>query len=146
MVLLFTEEQPELRAVVRKFLETRSSEAEVRSQMETDDGFDRQVWRQLAEQIGVRALAMPTFGSVLRRLRRREPRRRPAHRRVHGKGVLLQRLPAHRGREHPIARGIGFTWETPPICTSNEPRARRSCWVPRHIIASFSRNISACEL
>lgn len=104
MVLLFTEEQPELRAVVRKFLETRSSEAEVRSQMETDDGFDRQVWRQLAEQIGVRALAMPTFGSVLRRLRRREPRRRPAHRRVHGKGVLLQRLPAHRGREHPIAR------------------------------------------
>ncbi|MET7772572.1 acyl-CoA dehydrogenase family protein [Nocardia sp. NPDC005366] len=59
MVLSFTEEQLELRAVVRKFLESRSSEAQVRAHMDTAEGFDRQVWRQLADQIGVQALAIP---------------------------------------------------------------------------------------
>ncbi|MCX4095751.1 acyl-CoA dehydrogenase family protein [Nocardia sp. alder85J] len=59
MVLSFTDEQLELRAVVRKFLESRSGESQVRAQMETPEGFDRQVWRQLAEQIGVQALAIP---------------------------------------------------------------------------------------
>ncbi|MEU6185825.1 acyl-CoA dehydrogenase family protein [Nocardia sp. NPDC047038] len=59
MVLSFTDEQLELRTVVRKFLTSRSSEAQVRAQMETAEGFDRQVWRELAEQIGVQALAIP---------------------------------------------------------------------------------------
>ncbi|WP_405136468.1 acyl-CoA dehydrogenase family protein [Nocardia sp. NBC_01388] len=59
MVLSFTEEQEELRAVVRKFLESRSSEQQVRIQLDSSDGFDRGVWKQMAEQIGIQGLAIP---------------------------------------------------------------------------------------
>src|SRR5882724_412018 len=49
----------ELRAVVRGFLEKRSSEAEVRRLMETESGYDPAVWRQAAEELGLQGLVIP---------------------------------------------------------------------------------------
>ncbi|WP_230592117.1 acyl-CoA dehydrogenase family protein [Rhodococcoides fascians] len=57
--MTITPEREELRAVVRKFLATHSSEQHVRSQIETDRGFDGGVWKQMAEQIGVQSLVIP---------------------------------------------------------------------------------------
>jgi len=55
----FTEEQDELRGLVRKFLADRSPESEVRRLMETPDGFDRGVWKQLGQDLGIVGLAIP---------------------------------------------------------------------------------------
>ena len=59
MNFAFTEEQDQLREFVRSFLETKSSEEEVRRLMETDDGYDPEVWSQMAEQMGLQALIIP---------------------------------------------------------------------------------------
>ena len=59
MNFAFTEEQEELRKTVRQFLEAKSSEAAVREQMETDNGFDAAVWSQMGEQMGLQGLAIP---------------------------------------------------------------------------------------
>ncbi|MGH3321317.1 MAG: acyl-CoA dehydrogenase family protein [Streptosporangiaceae bacterium] len=59
MSLVFTEEQEELRATVRRFLEDKSPSAEVRRLMETEDGYDPVVWSQMAGQLGLQALAIP---------------------------------------------------------------------------------------
>jgi alkylation response protein AidB-like acyl-CoA dehydrogenase len=55
----FSEEQEELRNVVRQFLEAKSPEAAVREQMETERGFDPEVWKQMAEQLGLQSLTIP---------------------------------------------------------------------------------------
>jgi alkylation response protein AidB-like acyl-CoA dehydrogenase len=55
----FSDEQEELRKVVRQFLESKSSEAAVREQMETERGYDEAVWRQMAEQLGLQGLHIP---------------------------------------------------------------------------------------
>jgi alkylation response protein AidB-like acyl-CoA dehydrogenase len=55
----FSEEQEELRRIVRQFLETKSSEAAVREQMETEQGYDDAVWSQMAEQMGLQGLVIP---------------------------------------------------------------------------------------
>jgi alkylation response protein AidB-like acyl-CoA dehydrogenase len=52
-------EAEELRAVVRRFLEKRSAEDEVRRLMETDPGFEPSVWRQAAEELGLQGLIVP---------------------------------------------------------------------------------------
>ena len=59
MNFAFTEEQEELRKTVRQFLDAKSSEAAVREQMETENGFDPQVWSQMAEQMGLQGLHIP---------------------------------------------------------------------------------------
>ena len=59
MNFAFTEEQDELRNVVRSFMEAKSAEADVREQMETDDGYDAAVWSQMAEQMGMQGLHIP---------------------------------------------------------------------------------------
>ncbi|CAN5840566.1 acyl-CoA dehydrogenase family protein [soil metagenome] len=59
MNFAFTEEQDELRRTVRSFLEAKSAESAVREQMETDDGYDPAVWRQMAEQMGLAGLHVP---------------------------------------------------------------------------------------
>ena len=48
----FSEEQEELRKIVRQFLESKSPEAEVRELMDTDEGYDPAVWSQMGEQLG----------------------------------------------------------------------------------------------
>ena len=44
MQFAFTEEQDQLRAFVRQFLEEKSDEATVRELMETESGYDEAVW------------------------------------------------------------------------------------------------------
>jgi len=55
----FSEEQEELRAAVRRFLAEKSPESEVRQLMETVSGYDAEVWRQAARQLGLQGLAIP---------------------------------------------------------------------------------------
>ena len=59
MNFAFSEEQEELRKTVRAFLEQKSSEAEVRRLMETEEGYDTAVWKQMGEQLGLQGLAIP---------------------------------------------------------------------------------------
>jgi alkylation response protein AidB-like acyl-CoA dehydrogenase len=59
MSMTFTAEQDEFRKSVRRFLAQKSSLADVRRLMETDEGYDPAVWRQMAEQLGLQGLALP---------------------------------------------------------------------------------------
>ena len=59
MNFAFTDEQEELRKTVRAFLDSKSPEAAVRELMETEDGYDEAVWKQMAEQLGLQGLAIP---------------------------------------------------------------------------------------
>jgi alkylation response protein AidB-like acyl-CoA dehydrogenase len=59
MNFAFTEEQEELRKTVRSFLEQKSPETEVRKLMETTEGYDAAVWKQMGEQLGLQGLAIP---------------------------------------------------------------------------------------
>ena len=59
MNFAFSEEQDELRRAVRRFLEEKSPETEVRRLMETTDGYDRAVWSQMADQLGLQSLTIP---------------------------------------------------------------------------------------
>ncbi|MGN6472920.1 MAG: acyl-CoA dehydrogenase family protein [Mycobacteriales bacterium] len=59
MNFAFSDEQEELRRTVRRFLEERSPETEVRRLMETDEGLDREVWAQLSSQLSLPGLAIP---------------------------------------------------------------------------------------
>ena len=59
MNFAFSEEQEELRNIVRQFLEAKSSEADVREQMDTERGYDPVVWAQMAEQLGLQSLTIP---------------------------------------------------------------------------------------
>ena len=59
MNFAFSEEQEELRKTVRSFLESKSAETAVREQMETEAGFDKAVWKQMGEQMGLQGLHIP---------------------------------------------------------------------------------------
>ena len=59
MTFVFSAEQEELRAVVRRFLASKSPETEVRRLMETPDGYDAAVWRMMATQLGLQGLTIP---------------------------------------------------------------------------------------
>ncbi len=59
MNFAFSEEQETLREFVRNFLEEKSSEAAVREQMDTDNGYDPDVWQQMSEQMGLQSLIVP---------------------------------------------------------------------------------------
>ena len=52
----FTDEHEELRATLRAFLEQRSDEQAVRAQMESERGHDPEVWKQMAEELGLAGL------------------------------------------------------------------------------------------
>ncbi len=65
MNFAFSEEQEELRRSVRRFLEDKSPMTEVRRLMETTEGFDPAVWKQMGEQLGLQAIAIPEeYGGV----------------------------------------------------------------------------------
>ncbi len=55
----FSEQQDELRRAARRFLQSESSEARVRSAMETERGYDSRVWEQLSEELAWTALTIP---------------------------------------------------------------------------------------
>jgi alkylation response protein AidB-like acyl-CoA dehydrogenase len=55
----FTEEHEELRATVRAFLQEKSDEQAVREHMASELGFSRELWTQLAEELGLAGLIIP---------------------------------------------------------------------------------------
>jgi alkylation response protein AidB-like acyl-CoA dehydrogenase len=55
----FSEEQEQLREAVRRFLEAKSPESEVRRLMETTEGFDPAVWQQMANELGLQSIHIP---------------------------------------------------------------------------------------
>jgi alkylation response protein AidB-like acyl-CoA dehydrogenase len=59
MNFAFSEEQEELRRTVRQFLESKSPETEVRRLMETTEGYDPAVWKQMGQELGLQGLAIP---------------------------------------------------------------------------------------
>src|SRR3954453_4599345 len=59
VTLLATEQQSELGAVLRDLLSERSPETVVRRHMESEEGFDRDTWRELSSELGVGGLAVP---------------------------------------------------------------------------------------
>ena len=59
MNFAFSEEQDELRRTVRQFLEAKSPETEVRRLMETTEGYDPAVWKQMGQELGLQSLAIP---------------------------------------------------------------------------------------
>jgi alkylation response protein AidB-like acyl-CoA dehydrogenase len=55
----FTDEQDQFRAIVQRFLKDKSPTTEVRRLMETSEGFDREVWKQLSDELGLPAVHIP---------------------------------------------------------------------------------------
>jgi alkylation response protein AidB-like acyl-CoA dehydrogenase len=55
----FSDEQEQLRDAVRRFLEAKSPSAEVRRLMDTTDGYDPAVWKQMAGELGLQSLHLP---------------------------------------------------------------------------------------
>lgn len=65
MYFSFSPEHDGLRSAVRDFLADKSPEAEVRRLMDTTDGYDPAVWRQMAQQLGLQGLIVPEeFGGA----------------------------------------------------------------------------------
>jgi alkylation response protein AidB-like acyl-CoA dehydrogenase len=59
MNFAFSEEQDQLREAVRKFMEAKSPSSEVRRLMETTEGYDEAVWKQMAQELGLQSLHIP---------------------------------------------------------------------------------------
>ena len=59
MNFAFSEEQDALRETVAQFLEQKSASADVRTLMETTDGYDPEVWKQMGAQMGLQGLHIP---------------------------------------------------------------------------------------
>lgn len=59
MTLTHTKEHDELRSALRRLLADKAPSAEVRRWMESDGGYDPELWRQLAGQLGLMGIAVP---------------------------------------------------------------------------------------
>jgi len=59
MNFAFSEEQEELRKMVKRFLDEKSPESEVRRLMATDEGYDPAVWHQMATELALQGLGIP---------------------------------------------------------------------------------------
>lgn len=55
----FSEEQEELRKMVKRFLDEKSPETEVRRLMATPEGYDPAVWDQMAKELALQGLGIP---------------------------------------------------------------------------------------
>jgi alkylation response protein AidB-like acyl-CoA dehydrogenase len=55
----FSAEQEEFRSNLRRFLADRSPTKEVRRLMETDEGYERNVWRAINAELGLTAIRIP---------------------------------------------------------------------------------------
>ena len=58
-VFEFSDEQREFRDMVRRFLETHSTETSVREWMDDEGGYDPAVWKDMAGQLGLQGLIVP---------------------------------------------------------------------------------------
>jgi alkylation response protein AidB-like acyl-CoA dehydrogenase len=59
VIFAFTDEQRELAATLRRFLQDKSPSSEVRRLMRTEQGYDPRAWSQLAGQLGLPGLVIP---------------------------------------------------------------------------------------
>lgn len=59
MKFSFSDEQVEFRTALRRFLSDVSPSVEVRRWMETDIGYDADVWRQMSQDLGLTAIHIP---------------------------------------------------------------------------------------
>lgn len=59
MNLSYSQEQEELRQLVRRFLAEKSSSHDVRRILTAEADYDESVWRQMAEQLGLPGIAIP---------------------------------------------------------------------------------------
>jgi alkylation response protein AidB-like acyl-CoA dehydrogenase len=59
MRLTETDEQQELRGSVRRYLADKAPLSQVQARIDSPEGFDRGVWRQMAGQLGLQGLAIP---------------------------------------------------------------------------------------
>jgi alkylation response protein AidB-like acyl-CoA dehydrogenase len=59
MDFAFTDEQNELRSMARAFLEENSGSERIRSAMESELGYDAEVWKQLGAELGWTAVHVP---------------------------------------------------------------------------------------
>jgi alkylation response protein AidB-like acyl-CoA dehydrogenase len=59
MKFSFSDEQEEFRVFLRRFMEDKSPTTEVRRLMETDEGYDEAVWKQLSTDLGLPAVHVP---------------------------------------------------------------------------------------
>ena len=64
MNFAFSEEQEELRRTVRAFLDQKSPETEVRRLMETSEGYEPAVWKQMASRWFCRASSSPRISGI----------------------------------------------------------------------------------
>ena len=55
----FTDEQDQFREVIQRFIRDKSPTTEVRRVMESTTGFDREVWHQLCEELGLAGIHVP---------------------------------------------------------------------------------------
>lgn len=55
----FTDEQEQFREAIRRFLQEKSSPTEVRRLMDTAEGYDPEIWRQLSEQLALPGIHIP---------------------------------------------------------------------------------------
>ena len=61
----FTDEQEQFRDVVRRFVRDKSPSTEVRRMMDSTEGFDPNVWRQLCEELALAGLHIPeAYGGI----------------------------------------------------------------------------------
>jgi alkylation response protein AidB-like acyl-CoA dehydrogenase len=59
MIFDFADEQKDLAATLRRFLQDKSPSSEVRRLMRTEEGYDPRTWSQLAGQLGLPGLVIP---------------------------------------------------------------------------------------
>ncbi len=65
MNFAFTEEQDELRSSARGFLADHSSSEQVRRAMESELGYDPEVWKRIGAELGWPSIIIPeTFGGL----------------------------------------------------------------------------------
>ena len=55
----FTDEQEQFRAAIRRFLQEKSPTTEVRRLMDTAEGYDPEIWRQLSDQLALPGIPIP---------------------------------------------------------------------------------------
>ncbi len=55
----FTDEQEQFRAAIRRFLNNKSPTTEVRRLMDTAEGYNPEVWRQLSEELALPGIHLP---------------------------------------------------------------------------------------
>ncbi|MCP5067141.1 MAG: acyl-CoA/acyl-ACP dehydrogenase [bacterium] len=59
MDFAFSEEQDEFREVLRRFFEENAAGVEIRRMSESSEGFDRTLWKQMAENLGLQGVHVP---------------------------------------------------------------------------------------